>query len=255
VADRLGCRWDITAVGRDLAGNNLRWRARDLLLDGLPNETVAPLFQVHGRKELDTALEEGRGVLLLFNHFGAFLMPAHWLVREDYPLRWFTERPRNISKLVQDTFETDGPLGQQKLFMSRAAGPNEGGMAIRRAVRILQSGMIVQVAGDVRGTGPRTAPARFLGHTFSFTTTWIHLAAVSGAAVVPVFAVMADDGTYRIEFQPAFHVAPDAMRGGEPSRWVQSYLDLIEQHVRKHPSNSSDYFFWDEMADGLAESA
>jgi KDO2-lipid IV(A) lauroyltransferase len=254
-AEHFGCEWNISAEGRALAGNNLRWRARDRLLDGWPNETVAPLFHVQGRDALDSALGEGKGVILLFNHFGAFLMPAHWLVRSGYPLRWFTERPRNISKLVERSFQTDGPLGQRKLFMSRKAGPTEGGAAIRRAVRILEAGMIVQVAGDVRGQGPRTAPARFLGRTYNFTTTWVTLAARTGAPVVPAFGVMADDGSYTIEFLPAFHVPPGSTRPVDMTRCLQAYLALIEDRVRRHPSNSSDYFFWADSPDYQAESA
>jgi KDO2-lipid IV(A) lauroyltransferase len=254
-ARHFGCEWDIATVGKDLAGNNLRWRARDLLLDGLSNDIVAPMFHVQGRDYLDAALAEGRGVLLLFNHFGACLMPAHWLVREGYPLRWFTERPRHISKLVEQSFQTDGPLGQAKLFMSRKSGPVEGGAAIRRAVRLLKAGMVVQVAGDVRWTGARTAPGTFLGRTYTFTTTWITLAALTGAPVVPAFAVMDPDGTYRIEFLQPFHVPEEATSAEGASRWVQAYLDLIEERVRRHPDNSSDYFFWAESPEYLANSA
>jgi KDO2-lipid IV(A) lauroyltransferase len=250
-----GCDWDVAAIGKELAGNHLRWRARDLLLDGLPNETVAPMFTVSGREELDAALAKNKGVLLLFNHFGACLMPAHWLVREGYPLRWFTERPRHISKLVERSFQTDGPLGQAKLFMSRNASPAEGGTAIRRAVRMLQAGMIVQVAGDVRWTGSRTAPARFLGRRYTFTTTWVTLAALTGAPVVPAFAVMGKDGTYHIEFLPGFEIPLEAAKNGDGSRWIQSYLDLIESRVERFPENSSDYFFWAESSEYLAETA
>jgi KDO2-lipid IV(A) lauroyltransferase len=254
-ARHFGCTWDLATVGRHLAGNNLRWRARDLLLDGLTNETVAPMFKVTGRAALDAAMAQGKGVLLLFNHFGACLMPAHWLVREGYPLRWFTERPRHISKLVERSFATNGPLGQEKLFMSRKASPSEGGTAIRRAVRMLQAGMIVQVAGDVRWSGPRTAAATFLGRTYTFTTTWITLAALTGAPVVPAFSVMDEDGTYRIEFLPSFRVPAEVNKTGDFSPWVQNYLDLIEERVRRYPANSSDYFFWAESNDYLAESA
>ncbi|MBX6314994.1 MAG: lysophospholipid acyltransferase family protein [Isosphaeraceae bacterium] len=248
-ARHFGVAWDVHSLGGALAGNHLRWRARDLLLDGLSNAEAAPLFHIEGREHLDTALAKGRGVVLLFNHFGAFLMPAHWLIREGYPLRWFTERPRHVSKLVRRSFQTDGPLGQKKLFMSRKDGPAEGGIAIRSALRILRAGMIVQVAGDVRWTGPRTAPARFLGRTYTFTTTWITLAARTGAEVVPTFGIMDRDGTYRLEFLPAFTIPAEVVQTGDFSPWVQSYLHAIEERIRRYPDNSSDYLFWAESND------
>jgi predicted LPLAT superfamily acyltransferase len=251
-AQHFGCRWDVPALGSDLAANHLRWRTRDLLLDGLTNEEVAPFFAIEGREALDSTFAQGEGILLLFNHFGPFLMPAHWLVREGYPLRWFTERPRHISRLVERTFEADGPLGQRKLFMSRKAGTSEGGTAIRRAMRILKAGMIVQIAGDVRGTGPRTATARFLGRTYTFTTTWISLAAHTGSPVVPTFSRIDQDGTYHIEFLPSFRVPEHVAKTGDFSPWIQSYLDTIEDRVRQHPDNSGDYFFWAESSDYVA---
>jgi phosphatidylinositol dimannoside acyltransferase len=248
-AQHFGCHWNVSSLGSELAANHLRWRARDLLLDGRTNAQVAPLFTLEGRDALDSAFARGKGVILLFNHFGPFLMPAHWLVREGYPLRWFTERPRNISKMLERTFEADGPFGQRRLFMSRAAGPAEGGTSIRSAVRILKAGMIVQVAGDVRGSGPRTAPGRFLGRSYNFTTTWITLAALTGSPVVPTFCRMQHDGSYHLEFLPSFIVPPNAPKRGHGARWVQDYLDAIETRVEHHPANSGDYLFWAESSD------
>ncbi|HEV3121889.1 MAG TPA: lysophospholipid acyltransferase family protein [Isosphaeraceae bacterium] len=243
-ARHFGTSWNTKTLGSDLAGNSVRWRTRDLLLDGLSNERAALAFRVEGREHLDAAYGQRKGVVLLFNHFGAFLMPAHWMVREGYPLRWFTERPRHISKLVERTFEGEGPLSQAKLFMSRKAGTNEGGTAIRRAMRILQAGLVVQIAGDVRGIGLRTASATFLGETYSFTTTWITLAARTQALVVPVFCSMEPDGSYRLEFLPALDVGREGNRPGEQARLVQWYMREIEQRVGRQPANSGEYFFW-----------
>lgn len=252
-AQHFGCHWNVPALASDLAAIHLRWRVRDLLLDGRSNDRVAPLFHVQGRDALDSAFAQGKGVLLLFNHFGPFLMPAHWLVREGYPLRWFTERPRHISKMVERTFEADGPFGQRRLFMSRAAGPAEGGSAIRRAVRILKAGMIVQIAGDVRGTGPRTAQAQFLGRTYTFTTTWVTLAALTGSPVLPTFSRMDHEGNYHLEFLPSYTIPAEVTRTGQFSPWVQSYLDAIEERVQRHPDNSGDYLFWADSSEYVAD--
>jgi KDO2-lipid IV(A) lauroyltransferase len=248
----LGCRWDVPAVGRELAGNQIRWRARDLLLDGLPDRRVAPLFSVEGRGALDEALSQRKGVILLGNHFGAHLMPAHWLLREGYPLRLFMERPRHVSRFLAREFDSDGPLGQRKLFISRKADPAEAAGSILRAARILGAGMIVNLAGDVRWTGPHTAPATFLGREYTFSATWVTLAALTGAPVVPVFSRMAGDGMYHLEFLPAFQVPSDAQRPERASPWVQSCLDAVAERVKLDPANSNDYFFWAEQAEADA---
>src|SRR5690349_17924554 len=84
-----GGHWNLPVVARKLVGNQIRWRTRDQLLDGLPHERVAPLFSLSGREFLDSALGLGKGIILLCSHFGAHMMPAHWLVREGYPLRLY----------------------------------------------------------------------------------------------------------------------------------------------------------------------
>lgn len=245
-SERIGAEWAIGPTARRLAGNHARWHARDNFLDGLSDAQAEQVLTVVGREHLESALARNQGVVLLFNHFGPFLMPAHWLVRYGYPLRWFTERPRHISRLLSRTFSTEGPLGQKELFVSRKLNPNEGGAAIRRAMRMLKANMIVQLAGDVRWNGTRCAPGRFLGRDYSFTTTWVTLAARTGAPVVPVFAVMCPDGTCRVEFLPPESPGPEAAEPEGAAPWVQRNLDRVEDWVRRHPDNSLDYFFWTE---------
>jgi KDO2-lipid IV(A) lauroyltransferase len=241
-----GCHWNTPVIARELAGNQIRWRTRDQLLDGLEMDALSTLFHIAGREALESALAERKGVILLGNHFGAHLMPAHWLVRQGHELRLFMERPHHISKFLGKHFDTDGPYGQKDLFLSRRSDTAESARAILRAARVLKAGMCVLMAGDVRWTGPHTAPARFLGRKYLFSATWVLLAAMTGAPVVSVFCRMDEDGSYHIEFLPAFRVPSDTAEAGRTGVYVQECLDRIEARVRESPANSNDYFFWDE---------
>jgi KDO2-lipid IV(A) lauroyltransferase len=242
--ETLDCSWDVPAVGLELAGNQIRWRTRDLLLDGVADARARRLFEVHGREHLDAARELGLGVIVLACHYGAHLMPAHWLFREQYPLRFYMERPRHVSKYMARQFETDGPLGQDKLFISRKGDPAGSAGSILRAARILKAGMLVYLAGDVRWSGAHTQPARFLGREYNFSATWVNLAALTSAPVVAVFCRMRSDGIYEVEFLPHLRIPSDAVKDGQAGRWVQSYLSKLEEQVRRHPANSNEYFFW-----------
>ncbi len=246
----LGCQWDVPEVSRELAGNHVLWRTRDLLLDGVTDDRARAMFAVTGRENLDAAYSEGRGCIVLASHFGAHLLPAHWLFREGFPVRFYMERPRHISRFLSRHFETEGPLGQDKLFISRQGVPADSAGSILRAARTLKAGMLLYLAGDVRWTGQLTEQARFLGRDMRFSTTWVVLAAMTGTPVVMVFCRMQPDGRYHIEFRPAFHVPKDAPEKGETGRWVRHFLELLEDQVRRYPENSNDYFFWGE-AEGL----
>jgi KDO2-lipid IV(A) lauroyltransferase len=241
-----GTTWNIEEVGRELAGNQIRWRTRDQLLDGLSQERVAPLFSVEGREGFDAALQRGHGVVLLCNHFGSHMMPAHWLMREGYPLRLFMERPRHISKFLSQRFDTDGPTGQKRLFISRKASPAEAASSIMRASRVLRDGMILMIAGDVRWAGALTSEAEFLGRRYSFSNTWVKLAAMSGAPVVPDFCRIDDQGGYQLSFLDQFTVPSDGADPESVGDWVQGCLRTIESQVARHPANSNEYFFWAE---------
>ena len=247
-ATHFGHAWDPAQLGPQLAGNQIRWRTRDRLLDGLSDQTVSSLFEVARRDAFDRALGLGKGVVLLSNHYGAHMMPAHWLAREGYPSRLFIERPRHISKYLARQFETDGPTGQRKLFITRRWNPKEAASAVLRAARVLNAGMVLKIAADVRWSGHHAATANFLGRSYSFSSTWVILAAMTGAPIVRVFCRMNDDGTYFLEFQDHFFVPPEAKSPDQASAWVQESLDLIESRVAQHPDNSNEYFFWSEDA-------
>ncbi len=247
--DYLGGHWDVPSVSRALAGNQIRWRTRDQLLDHLDDAAVAGLFRVHGLEHLEAARAEGKGVLLLGNHFGAHLMPAHWLVRNQVPLRLFMERPNRVSRVLSRDFESDGPLGQKKLFISRKADATEAAGSIMRAARVLKAGLCVLIASDVRWSGQHTAVASFLGHEYRFSATWVSLAVLTRAPVVQVFCTMAADGTHDLEFLPAFHIPPDGNTPEALAGWVQRAIDQIEARVATDPTNSNEYFFWAEPDD------
>ena len=249
--DELGMDWDERVVARRLASGLVHWRSRDRLLGGLSDAQALRRFEVTGRDQLDEAYSSKRGVILLGNHFGSHLHPSHWLYRERYPLRLFMERPRNVSQYMTDQFQTDGPLGQEKLFISRRSTPTEAAGSILRAMRILNAGMVLQLANDVRWQGAHTAPADFLGSTYLFSTTWVVLAAMTGAPVVQTFCRPDGRGRYLLEFLPSFRVPTDVPRNGRAAAYVQRGLDAVAEQVRRHPDQSNDYFTWPKPEIGL----
>jgi KDO2-lipid IV(A) lauroyltransferase len=248
----LGGAWDVSSVSRELAGNHILWRTRDLLLDGVSPERAREMVTVTGREHLESAIGQARGCILLANHFGAHMLPAHWLVRENFPLRLFMERPRHISRYMRKQFHSEGPLSQDKLFISRQSDASDSASSILRAARTIKAGMLLYIAGDVRWSGRLTETARFLGQTLRFSSTWVVLAAMTEAPVVIEFCRMEPDGHYHIEFLPAFFVPKDAAIENRGAQWVQRFIDALEDQIRRYPASSNDYFFWREAGSQVA---
>jgi KDO2-lipid IV(A) lauroyltransferase len=257
-AERLGRAWDVPRVSRSLARQTYRWRVRDRLLEGRTETQVRLLFEVLGREHLDAALACGKGVILLANHFGSHVVIAHWMLRHGYPARWFGERPRNVSRYLTRQLRSDGPLGQEGLFLSRRGEVSESAARVLHAARVLNAGMVLMLASDVRSVDPRAARVTFLGREMGFATTWVNLAAITGAAVVPVFCRVDEAGTHHLEFHAPYHVPRDARRPGRCEEWVRRALGAVEDHVLAYPEQSNDYFFWGyqgRSSDRLAHAA
>lgn len=242
--DHFNTDWDVDTLSRGLAGNEVRWQARDLLLDGLSDPQFDSLFEVTGREHLDNALGEGRGVILLASHFGSHMVPLHWVLRKGYPMRVYMERPNHISRYLARRFAEGGPLGQDKLFISRKFSASESAASIMRATRILKAGMVLCLAGDVRWSGPNTAPAMFLGTEHSFTATWVVLATMTRSPIVPVFCRMRPDGTYDLEFRPVLRIPHEPAARSDVPRHVQGFLDTVERELRRDPTNGNEYATW-----------
>lgn len=245
----LGCDWDVPAVSNRLAGNHILWRSRDLLVDVASDARALAMFEVAGREHLDAALARGKGCIVLTSHFGAHMLPAHWLYRNDYRVKLYMERPRSVSRFMASRFDDDGPLGQDKLFISRKGDAADAAGSILRAVRVLKAGMILFLAGDVRWTGQLTTKARFMDRCHYFSTTWIALGAMTQAPIVPVFCRVGEDGRYRMEFRPSFVLPPNAQDEAQAGEHARRFLAMLEDEIRAHPADSNEYFFWgDEYA-------
>ena len=244
----LDCQWDLSSVSRELAGNHVLWRTRDLLLDGIPDQRAREMFTVAGKEHLDAAVNLGRGCIVLANHFGAHLLPAHWLFREQYPVRFYMERPRHISRYMSRHFQTDGPLGQDKLFISRQGVPADSASSILRAARAIKAGLLL-----------------YLGRRcFQMDRTADRDRSIPG----PQLAILDDLGRAGGAHRGAGRdgVLPDGARRPIPHR-VSPGLPCAQRGARAGPDlgvgpavhgdtrrpgppaseqNSNDYFFWSD---------
>ena len=244
--EALGCDWDVPSVSQDLAGNHILWRSRDLIVDVASDARALAMFDVRGREHLDEAVAGGKGCVVLTSHFGAHMLPAHWLYRNAYPLKLYMEKPRSVSRFMASKFDREGPLGQDKLFISRKGDAADAAGSILRAAKALKTGKLLFLAGDVRWTGRLTAAARLMGREFTFSSTCIALAAMSGAPVVPVFCRIGEDHRYHLEFLPSFTLPRDAQEESRAPGHAQRFLDLLEERIRLHPADSNEYLFWED---------
>jgi lauroyl/myristoyl acyltransferase len=217
-----------------------RFLARDLLLEGLGDAEALGRFDVRGYEHLCAALSAGRGVVIVGGHFGAHVAAIHWLYREGVPLRLLVQRPRHVSGYLRERFDRpDGPHPQAGLFLKRGMPASEASARLVAARRALRDGMAVYLSGDVPWESGAARPGRLMGATRPFLGLWADLAALTGAAVVPVFARHRPGGRFVVELEAPFAVAP-----GAEGAAVGRYLALLDARIARDPAEAVAHLTW-----------
>ncbi len=222
---------------RDLARNVSRFAARDCPLDGTTDAEALARFTFSGWEHLQAAIDAGRGVILVGCHFGAYLSGLHGIMRRGVPIRLLAQRPSHVSGYLQARLDdAEGPHPQSGFFLRRHMPAGEGAEKLLKARAALRDGLAVYFCGDVPWPSSHARPGRFLGRDLRFQAAWADLAAITGAAVLPVFAHHEPGGRYAVQIDPPF--PPD------PVTAVPRYLERLEREILARPDEAVAYLSW-----------
>ncbi len=195
-----------------------------LALARFSRDSVGREIRYEGLEHIRAAYQRGRGVLLFSAHFGHWELVALMQGHLGLPLSLVT-RP------------LDNPLLETRLARLRGLSGNRvihKRRAVREMLRVLGegSGVAILLDQDARGEGVFVP---FFGRPASTTPTLALLALRTDAAVVPVFSVPLEDGSYRIVYEPAVPVERTADRERDVVRLTAECTAIIERWVRRHP--------------------
>jgi len=238
--------WNESTMAPRLVANIPRFLARDYPLDASDDDRTLARFDVAGASDLDSALEEGRGVVLVGSHLGAHVAGLHWLYRREAPIRLLVQRPNHVSRTLQRRFDRPGAHPQAKLFLRRGLTTGEAADRILRARAALRDGLAVYFNGDIPWTGPNARPGRLLGRTRPFLSVWADLALLARSPVIVVTCTHAPLGRFRLDFSAPLHLAP----GDEPSA-VAAYLAHLEAAIATHPADAVAHLTWPCFGPGV----
>jgi len=157
----------------------LDWRLRALEREA----DFARGVVIEGMAALDGVADQGRGLVFIVTHVGwnALLRRIPALEKRDFRL---IRQPK------------DGPFGSGPDAI--ATGRAE---QLRSAIRLLERGGVVLIAGD-EGHGQAAVERAFFGGLRRFRPGAAALAEATGAALVPVFSWLRDDGVVVFRFEP-----------------------------------------------------
>ena len=202
-------------------------------------------FDFEGEPEVQRAIDERRGVILLSGHTGSWEMGGHLLGRQG----------RTVNLVVLEREEQrirqmfDEALRAKQFHILTATDDPLRSVAIAAALR---RGEIVALHGDRALDNAATVRIRFLGRPAAFPVGPYFLAAATGAPVIHAFAVRERIRRYRFLCFPAQHVS--AQRGpGQAAILRQSaenYVEHLTTVLKQYPFQWYNFFpFWNETDD------
>lgn len=186
---------------------------------------VAQWIRYEGFEHYERAKADGRGVLFATAHLGNWELSAfaHALLTEKMSI---VVRPLD-NPLVDELVETRRGLSGNTLLSKRDFA--------RSILHALRDNEPVGILVDQNSAGDNAAFVPFFGKRACTNLTFAKLAARSGAAVIPGFAVWnSEERRYVLKFYPAVPVSGDAV---EDTARIQA---AVEKAIREYP----DQWLW-----------
>jgi KDO2-lipid IV(A) lauroyltransferase len=182
---------------------------------------------IEGREYLDKALTVGKGVVGLTGHFGNFTLMHYKLAREGYPVSVVTRPMRNAK--ANDYF--DNMRSGLKIKTIYTMPKREAALNMMKSLRA-NDVMIIQMDQDFREEG---VWVEFFGKKASTPAGPVVLALRTGAVIVPMRIVRADDNRHTIIIEPPYELARQDSKEQTIHDNVARLTLKIEQWVRQHP--------------------
>jgi phosphatidylinositol dimannoside acyltransferase len=209
-------------------------------------QNIDRYLAVDGLRHLNSALQHGKGAIIIHGHVGPRLLPLFALGLRGYRMHQI-EGP-----IAADLSPLGRYCARQKQALERLI-PAEiinGQRFLRSAFEALKRNEVVMIAGDGMGGGKfmgQQVGVDFLGYRLRFPAGPVILASKTGASLVPLFTLGGDKGApYRSVIYPSW-VVPKARLGQEElAVHVAKFVSLLESVVKRYPHL---WHFWDEFFD------
>jgi KDO2-lipid IV(A) lauroyltransferase len=200
-----------------------------LLLEVLKFSTLTPAAMLarvdfEGEDRVRAAFAQGKGVLFVTGHFGFWELQAL-----AHALRL---PPMAVVARALDNPALNDLLERIRTRTGNSVIYRQG--TLRRILRALQAGQGVGILIDQHIITSDAIQVDFFNRPAATTSAVAALALRTGAPVVPLFALPAGGGRYRLVYEHP--VEPPSDESSDPVReFTQRCTDVLEMYVRRNP--------------------
>src|SRR6202171_3494693 len=211
---------------------NLGWMAAEFArVPKYSKQNIADVVILDGHENFLQGHEQGKGVLYLTGHIGAWELSSFAHALYGYPLHYMA-RPLDNRKLDALVNRYRGLSGNRPILKNESA---------RVVLKVLKDSGTVGILADQNTMPEEGVFVDFFGTPACATTGLARVALHTGAPVVPGYAIW-DEAIkkYRLRFEPAI----DLTRTGDSERDIfentQKFTMVLEEIIRKYP----DQWVW-----------
>jgi KDO2-lipid IV(A) lauroyltransferase len=192
------------------------------------------MAELEGREHLDAALRRGKGAVVGVSHFGSWKIVIPSLAFAGYPThqiglnpRFFIDpsRPPHHNLIMEIEYQCEKSLPAQFIYI---------GESIRPAFRALKNNEVVLDSFD-GFMGTRKIELDFLRGRLVLSLGPLLIAAKSGAALLPAFAVRQKNNRHRVTIYPEIPLKGEDEASLRDA--AMQYAHLLEDQVKRYPSH------------------
>ncbi len=196
-------------------------------------EGLAGLVEsVEGLDAYRAARKQGRGAVLVTAHVGTFEAGLAALAREEKRIRVVFKRD-SVAAFERIRVRLHDALGVVE-------APIDDGMGTLLALRdSLLNDEVVVMQGDRSVPGQKSAIVPFLHGHLRLPTGPVRLAQLTGAPIIPVFAIPTENGRYRVLLKPPIEVESDSNSAKDlpptPSKALLALAASMAEVIAEYP--------------------
>ncbi|MDY6863666.1 MAG: lysophospholipid acyltransferase family protein [Thermodesulfobacteriota bacterium] len=197
-------------------------------LSKIKQKSILENITVQGRDNIDKALNQGKGVLLVTAHLGNFTLLFLKLRREGYPIHTVVKGSNN--PFIAKQFHT---------FIDRIEVPyipvEPGNICLKKIRIALQGNGIVAFLVDEKRRRDGIY-VDFFGKPASTTRGPATISLRSGASIIPAFIVRNLDNTHDLFIEEPIQYTNNSLSQNEKVFFLtQQYSQVVEKYIRRYP--------------------
>jgi len=214
-------------VFRNIAKNGADWVR---FLSYKKKDISRLVTEVDGIENLDQAIKEGKGVILLASHFGNWELLSIYLYSHGYTGAIIVKRLyfHKYDKLINRLRKRFGAN-----IIYRDESP-------KKILKVLKNGGMLGILADQDMDSVEGIFVDFFGKPAYTPVAPVKLGMVTEANLVPAFMIRKPDNTYKLVIEKPMALVSEGDKERSIRKYTQAWTSILEKYVREYP----DQWVW-----------